>query len=82
MDWTTGLTIAVSVLLAFAGYLVTYAYNLRLAQRKDRLERVNKQLSNLYGPLYALVSSSQACWKAFAPDTARVRSGHRPAPDR
>jgi hypothetical protein len=65
MDWTTGLTIAVTVLLAFGGYLATYAYNLKLAQRKDRLERVNKQLSDLYGPLYALVSSSASCWKAF-----------------
>jgi len=65
MDWTTGLTIAVSVLLAAAGYVATYLYNLKLAQRKDRLDRVNQQLSDLYGPLLALVSSAQSCWDAF-----------------
>jgi hypothetical protein len=65
MDWTTGLTIAVSVLLALGGYLATYTYNLKLAQRKDRLDRVNQQLSELYGPLLALASASGACWIAF-----------------
>jgi hypothetical protein len=65
MDWTTGLTIAVSVLLAAAGYIATYVYNLKLAQRKDRLDRVNQQLSDFYGPLLALVSSTHSCWEAF-----------------
>jgi hypothetical protein len=54
-----------SVLLALGGYLATYTYNLKLAQRKDRLDRVNQQLSELYGPLLALASSSGACWTAF-----------------
>ena len=65
MDWKTGITIAVSVLLAACGYIAAYVYNLKLAQRKDRLERVNQQLSDFYGPLFALVSSSQSCWEAF-----------------
>jgi hypothetical protein len=65
MDWTTSLTIAVSVLLALAGYIATYVYNLKLAQRKDRLDRVNQQLSDFYGPLLALVTSTQTCWEAF-----------------
>jgi hypothetical protein len=65
MNWTTGLTIAISILLAVTGYIATYLYNLKLAQRRDRLDRVNQQLSDLYGPLLALVSSSQASWEAF-----------------
>jgi hypothetical protein len=65
MDWTTGLTIAVTVLLALLGYAATYGNNLRLAQRKDRLDRINKQLSDFYGPLLALVSSGDSCWQAF-----------------
>lgn len=65
MDWTTGLTIAVTVLLAVVGYLATYAYNLKLAQRKDRLDRINRQLSDFYGPLLALDSASKSAWSAF-----------------
>lgn len=65
MDWATGVTIAVTVLLALGGYLATYINNLRLAQRKDRLERVNEQLSSFFGPLLALVSASSSSWQAF-----------------
>lgn len=65
MDWKTSVTISVTVLLAFTGYFASYLYNLRLAQRNDRLERVDKQLSDLYGPLLALVMSGTASWDAF-----------------
>ena len=75
MDWATSLTIAVSVLLAATGYVWTYLYNLRLARRKDRLDRVNRQLSDLYGPLYALTHSADTCWKVFR---SRYRPGGGP----
>ena len=69
MDWKTTATISATVLLAVAGYV----YNLRLAQRKDRLERVNRQLSDFYGPLFALTLTSGALWELFRynvkPDT-------------
>ncbi|MEP7380936.1 MAG: hypothetical protein ABI910_04575 [Gemmatimonadota bacterium] len=65
MDWKTGLTLSVSALLAVVGYLATYLNNLRLAQRKDRLDRVDRQLRELYGPLLALVSASTKTWQAF-----------------
>jgi hypothetical protein len=71
MDLTTSVTIAVSVLLAVVGYVATYAYNLKLAQRKDRLDRVNAQLSDFYGPLLALVSAGESSFGAF-------RQKHRP----
>jgi hypothetical protein len=62
---TTVVTVAVSVVLALAGYLATYAYDLRLARRKDQLERVNEQLSDFYGPLLALVDAGRASWRGF-----------------
>jgi hypothetical protein len=65
VDWKTALTVSVSVVLALAGYVATYVYNLRLAQRKDRLERVDSQLSDLYGPLMALTSAGNSSWLAF-----------------
>jgi hypothetical protein len=47
------------------GLLVTYGLNLRLARRKDQLERVNDQLKELYGPLLALVSAANSSWAVF-----------------
>lgn len=65
MDIKTALTLLVSVLLALLSYFATYFNNLRLAQRKERLERVIRQLQQLYGPLYALVRASTITWDAF-----------------
>jgi hypothetical protein len=58
-------TIVVGVLIAFIGYGVKYVNDLRLAQRKDRLDRVNRQLSELYGPLFALNAAGTRLWTEF-----------------
>src|SRR5215203_507343 len=55
----------VDVVVAVIGYFVTYRTNLRLAQRNDRLERINRLLSEFYGPLLALTRSSDQSWQAF-----------------
>ena len=55
----------VGVVAAVLGYFVTYWTNHRLAQRNDRLERINRQLSEFYGPLLALTRSSGQSWQAF-----------------
>jgi hypothetical protein len=64
-----GVTIAVSVIttaLAAAGaYLGTYLNNLSLARRHDQLARVNAQLKDLYGPLAALLLSTQVLFDAW-----------------
>jgi len=67
MNLNTALTLLVTVGLALIGYL----YTLFLARRKDRLKRINRQLSDLYGPLYALSSTGTHVWTSF-------RSQHRP----
>jgi hypothetical protein len=61
------------VLAAVAGYVVKYLTDIRFAQRNDRLERVNRQLSEFYGPLLALTRSSDESWRAF-------RNRYRPEP--
>ena len=66
------ITTVVTISLAFIGYLITYFNNLRLSQRKEKLERVNSQLRELYGPLFALVNTSEIAWKSF-------RSVYRPS---
>jgi hypothetical protein len=71
MDGKTIVTLLVTVALAFVGYLVKYVNDLAIARRKDKLERVNLQLKNLYGPLYATGRASEIAWQAF-------RSRYRP----
>lgn len=74
MDFASAATLSVTVLLAISGYLAAYFYNLRLAQRKDRLERLNRQLSDLYGPRFALQTSASYIWTEFR---NRSRQGFR-----
>jgi hypothetical protein len=66
MNVTTAVSLLVTVGLAATGYLVTYRSNLRLARRKDRLDRVNRQLAELYGPLFALVHASGTAFAKFS----------------
>src|SRR5262249_24460754 len=64
MGWTEAVAL-VGVLVAAIGYVVKYATDIKLTQRNDRLERVNRQLSDFYGPLLALTRSSERSWEAF-----------------
>jgi hypothetical protein len=58
-------TTAVTVVLAFTGYMFTYLNSVRLSQRNERLERVSKQLGELYGPLYGLINSETTIFGIF-----------------
>ena len=71
MDRKTIITLLVTVVLALIGFLVKYVNDLAIVRRKDRLERINLQLKNLYGPLYATAHASEIAWQAF-------RSVYRP----
>jgi hypothetical protein len=66
------ITTVVTIGLAFTGYLVTYLNGLRLAQRAQRLDRISKQLGELYGPLYGLTDAETAVWRVFR---SNVRPG-------
>ena len=65
MNLTTAVTISASILIAIAGYVATYANTLRLTRRADQLNRINRQLSELYGPLLATANSSTRAFVAF-----------------
>jgi hypothetical protein len=65
MDGTEEAVALIGVCIAVIGYFVKYRMDLRLAQRNDRLERINRQLSEFYGPLLALTRSSGQSWQAF-----------------
>lgn len=72
MDSKTVIPILVAIALAFVGYFAKYANDIVIARRKDRLERVNLQLRNLYGPLYTIGKASEIAWLAFR---SRCRPG-------
>jgi hypothetical protein len=61
----TALALGVPAAVAVVGLFITYANNLRLARRKDRLDWVNRQLSEMYGPLLSLSTASEAAWVEF-----------------
>ncbi|KOV92870.1 hypothetical protein [Streptomyces sp. NRRL B-3648] len=65
------IAVVVTIGLAFVGYVVTYLNGLRLAQRQERLARVNRQLSDLYGPLFALTEANARTFGAFLERHAR-----------
>jgi hypothetical protein len=76
-------TVAFAILSGIIGFLAKSFYDLRMIRRKDKLERVNNQLKELYGPLYALVQASGITWQAFVENYCRrpdfqVPGGIRP----
>jgi len=65
-------TVAFAILSGVIAFLAKSLYDLWLARRKDKLDRLNQQLRLLYGPLYAMNRASGIAWKAFR---SRVRPG-------
>jgi hypothetical protein len=59
------LTLSGGIVAAVLGSVFKYFYDLRIARRKDRLDRVNLQLRLLYGPLYATDLAAREAWLAF-----------------
>ena len=63
---TAILSSSVSLLVVVLGFVSTYLNNLRLERHRNQLERVNRQLSELYGPMFALTQASGRSFKAFS----------------
>jgi hypothetical protein len=71
----TVLTALLTASIALLGYWLTYQNNIRLARRVERLERINRQLGEFYGPLLAIVSVGQRIFQAhqIRPRRERVK---------
>ncbi|MFJ9342766.1 hypothetical protein ACIRP0_26240 [Streptomyces sp. NPDC101733] len=65
------ITVVVTIALAFVGYTAAYFNGLRLSQRQERLARINRQLSDFYGPLFALTEANSRVFGAFMERNAR-----------
>lgn len=57
--------ISVTIILAFFGYFVTHLNNVSLNQSKNKLEYINKQLNELYGPLLVITESTEIAFNHF-----------------
>ena len=57
--------VSLSVVTAIIGYISTSLIQLRARQHTGRLERVNEQLKELYGPLLACVTASKSSYDAM-----------------
>jgi hypothetical protein len=54
-----------TVILAFAGYLVTFLGSQILARRADRLKLVNRRLNQFYGPLYVASQAGNIAYRSL-----------------
>ncbi|WP_051781988.1 MULTISPECIES: hypothetical protein [unclassified Streptomyces] len=57
-----------TIVPAFVGYTVTYRDGPRPAQRQERLSRVDRQISELYGALFARAEANGRIFDAFLRD--------------
>ncbi len=58
-------TVVITVLLAFAGYLVTYLGNRMMARRNARLQLVDRRLNEFYGPLYVASRAGNIAYRSL-----------------
>ncbi len=54
-----------TVILAFAGYLVTFMSTRMMARRADRLRLVNQRLNKFYGPLYVATVAGNIAYRSL-----------------
>jgi len=54
-----------AIVLFIVGWMFTYFHKRKVDTRNASLDRVNAQLRQLYGPLYAHLHSINAAWNAF-----------------
>ncbi len=54
-----------TVILAFAGYLVTFMSSRMMARRADKLDLVNKRLNEFYGPLYVASQAGNIAYRSL-----------------
>lgn len=54
-----------TVIVAFAGYAITFASAHILARRRDKLDLVNKRLNELYGPLYVASETGNIAYRSL-----------------
>jgi hypothetical protein len=54
-----------TVILAFAGYLVTFWFTRMMTRRSDRLRLVDQRLNDFYGPLYVATVAGNTAYQSL-----------------
>lgn len=63
-----------TVLLAFAGYLVTFASTQMLERRRDKLDLVTRRLNEFYGPLYVASQAGNIAYRSLLNKQGKTQS--------
>ncbi|MGB6687197.1 MAG: hypothetical protein WBE76_05085 [Terracidiphilus sp.] len=71
--WLQNATI-LTIILAFAGYLVAFFSARMLARRRDKLRLVNKRLNEFYGPLYVASQAGNIAYRSLLTKQGKEQS--------
>ena len=63
-----------TVIVAFAGYALTFLSAHMLARRRDKLELVNKRLNEFYGPLYVASEAGNIAYRSLLGKLGKTQS--------
>jgi hypothetical protein len=63
-----------TIVLAFAGYLVTFMSTRMLARRQDKLRLVNMRLNEFYGPLYVASQAGNIAYRSLLKKQGKTQS--------
>ena len=63
-----------TVIVAFAGYAITFASAHFLARRRDKLELVNQRLNEFYGPLYVASQAGNIAYRSLLNKQGKTQS--------
>jgi hypothetical protein len=66
--------LTLTVVLAFAGYLVTFLSTRMMARRADMLRLVNKRLNEFYGPLYVASQAGHIAYRSLLKKQGKTQS--------
>ena len=67
-------TAILTIILAFAGYLVTFMITRMLARRRDKLEMVTRRLNEFYGPLYVASQAGNIAYRSLLKKQGKSQS--------
>jgi hypothetical protein len=63
-----------TVVLAFAGYLLTFSFTRMMARRADRLRLVDQRLNEFYGPLYVATVAGHIAYRTLLKKQGKSQS--------
>ena len=63
-----------TILVAFAGYAITFMSAHMLARRRDKLELVNRRLNEFYGPLYVASEAGNIAYRSLLKKQGKTQS--------